>query len=91
MCTGVWGIRDGEAAVLNFTLTDYPELETWLTFSQDQRLKRYLLLQKRVLRTRVFEGTYSSYPAKDGCFSANKSVKGQEVRKVGKGREAHFH
>lgn len=32
--TGVWGIRDGEAAVLNFILTDYPELETWLAFSQ---------------------------------------------------------
>lgn len=42
MCTEVWGIRDGEAAVLNFILTDYPELETWLAFSQAQRLKRCL-------------------------------------------------
>jgi len=42
LCTGLWEIRDGEAAVLNFILTDYPELETWLTFFQAQRLTRCL-------------------------------------------------
>lgn len=36
------------------------------------------------------KGLIPVYPAKDGCFSANRSVKGQEVRKVREGERRTF-